>query len=67
MAIREARLRTGLRGTLVLQVVAEQEWKTKHGTTTSEDKNVVTRDARVDDIAELIERGFINRLGFAEQ
>lgn len=64
MAIREVTVRSGLRGTLVLQVVTEQAWKTRFGKLSeSPGLNVVTRDAQVEDIPELIERGFINRQG----
>lgn len=67
MMIRSVTVRTGLRGRLVLQVVAEQEWCVKGHTTNSDDVNIVTRDATVNDLPELIERGFLNRLGLPEQ
>lgn len=67
MAIREVTVRSGLRGTLILQVVTEKAWKTRFGRLAeAPGVNIVTRDACVEDIPELIERGFINRTGDGE-
>lgn len=64
MAIRTVTVRSGLRGNLILQVVTEKEWKTRFGRMSeTPGVNIVTRDATVEDLPELIERGFINRTG----